>query len=259
MKKIIFIAAALLIYFYAFPVSAQGVPVSQGKTYDSVTPASTGYPDTAHELTNGVFAAANETGSFYQNPEYVGFNQTAVDENGNFVIIIDLGSVMSDLSSFKISYLNQVDIGIYAPSSVTFSVSDVRNGSYTPVGTATIDEPKTAGTTESNKATVTPEGVVSGQYVMVEVKHLGSFQNENNETVSAGWVFLDEITVNGATADVSSEDVSQADISDIIDETSINIPETGDGINFVFYIILGLTGMSLINSMIKRRKAQDTK
>lgn len=247
MKKIIFIAAALLMCLYAIPAGAQGAAVSQDKSYELITPASSGYPDTtAHKLTNGVYAAANASGSFYQSPEYVGFNQTAKDENDNFVIILDLGSVMTDLSNFEISYLNQTDIGIFAPSSVTFSVSEIRNGNYTPVGTTTIDEPTTAGITESKKTAVTPEGAISGQYVKIEVKHRGDFVDESGSTIPAGWLFLDEICVYGTTTETS-------------DNNGNNVPQTGDNVTIIIYGIIALTAIWLTGAILKRRKINELK
>lgn len=252
MKKIIIAATVMLICCSAVSAGAQSDAVSLGKTYQLITPASSAYPDTsANKLTNGVYASPTEAGSYYQSPEFVGFNRSNVDGNGNFVIVIDLGSVMNDFSRFEISYLNETEVGIFAPVSVTFSVSETRNENYTSVGTQAIDVPEAAAP-QVNKATVTPEGPVSGQYVMIEIKLRESFDDGNGNTVTPGWVFLDEISVYGTDGDgnVVSED-----------DTSQSHPQTGneDDTAMLAYFIIGLTSLLMICGIIMKRKYKEPK
>lgn len=252
MKKTILLLTIVFLCLYAFPVSAEGTAVSVGKTYELITPASAGYPDTsANKLTNGTFAAATTdtsdvVQSYYQSTEYVGFNQTAKDANENFVILLDLGAGATDLSSFEISYLNQTDIGIYSPESVTFSVSDVRNGSYTPVGTATITDSTADGVSEMKKATVTPSGVISGQYVKIEIKIKTNISDESGGTFNAGWVFVDEITVNGASAESVAES-----------STENSFPQTGDDTTILAFVLLSITTICLTVLVIRKRKSKE--
>ncbi|HBR31661.1 MAG TPA: hypothetical protein DD733_06220 [Clostridiales bacterium] len=258
MKKSIIVLVVIFICLFCIPVGAQ-IAVSVGKAYELVTPASSAYPDTsANKLTDGIFALPNtdtsdNPQSYYQRPEYVGFNQTAADTNGNFVIILDLGEGITDLTGFEISYLNQTDIGIFSPESVTFSVSDVRNDGYAAVGTATIDDSTMAGVTEMKKVSVTPSGVISGRYVKAEIKIRKNIADEGGGTFNAGWVFLDEITVSG-NADTSSGGISETNSS-----TDNSMPQTGDGIVLLAYAILAITAICIIGLIISKRKLEENK
>ena len=251
-------AAVLLICLLAMPASAQTAPVSLGKTYQFITEASTGYPDSeGYKLTNGIYASPVPTGDteyYYKSPEYVGLNQSAVDENGNFVIVLDLGSVMDDLSAFELSYLNETDIGIYAPPSVTFYVSETRNGNYTSVGTRVTDEPKTAGVSQTNIARVIPEGPVTGQFVMIEIKHLGSFTDDEGNQKTAGWVFIDEISVFGATPEAPPVSPDQTQ-----DVTSPGAPQTGDNPEVIAYLIIAFASLLMIIGFIRYRRTREPK
>ncbi|PKM60955.1 MAG: hypothetical protein CVU97_07540, partial [Firmicutes bacterium HGW-Firmicutes-21] len=246
----------------AIPANAQQTAVSLGKTYQFITPVSEGYPDNAaYKLTNGVYAApvtTGETAYYYKSDEYVGLNQSAVDENGNFVIILDLDSIMDDLMGFEISYLNETSIGIYAPSSVTFYVSDTRNGVYTPIGTKTIDEPTTAGISQSLKTRVTADGPVSGQYIMIEIEHKGTFEDEQGNPKTAGWVFLDEISVFGVDGGNGNE--TQAETNDLTNDITENAPPvTGDDFSVVAYSIIALASVIMIIGIFIKRKASHLK
>jgi hypothetical protein len=256
MKKLIIIPVILLVCLYSLPVSAQESAISLGKTYESITPASSAYPDTsAQKLTNGVFASptASDTSasaqSYYKSAEYVGFNQASVDTNGNFVILLDLGSVATNLSSFEVSYLNETDVGIYSPASVTFSVSDVRNGNYTSVGIAQLSDSTTAGVVETKKATITPDGAINGQYIKIEIKPQSSFTDVSGGTVTPGWVFLDEITVSGTASNVNSN----------ISNDSITIPMTGEGGSLIVFAFLSITAVIALSVIVSKRKSDENK
>ena len=256
MKKLMVVVTIVILCLSILPASAQSDIVSLGKTYQLITPASSGYPDTSeYKLTNGVYAESETETSYFASPEYVGFNQVAVDENNNFVIVLDLGSEVYDLSRFEISYLNETDIGVFSPASVTFSISDTRNGTYTPIGTQVIDDPVTGGIVQTGKATVIPDGPISGQYIMIVVKRKDSFENEQGQTVSPGWVFLDEISVFGTEGggDVSEESPDQTQ------DNSPDVPETGDTVSVIAYIILGLTSLLMVCGIILNRKLDEPK
>jgi len=241
MKRIMIAAAVLLLGLFAITAQAQSSVISVGKSYQLITPASAGYPDDGKKLTDGVFAAT-AGGVGYGNPAFVGFNKSNANANGDFEIIIDLGSVHTDLSKFEISYLHQTDAGIYAPGSVTFSVADTRNGTYTTVGTQTIVEPAS---TQINKTTVTPDGPISGQFIKVDIKIRAPITDESGgTTVTPSWVFVDEISIYGTTGATS------------IPSESIP-PQTGDGITILAFSIIGLTAVVMLCLIIKERKLKD--
>jgi hypothetical protein len=265
-RRAVIVFAVLLLCLSVVPAEAQANVVSLGKTYQFITDVSEGYPDSAeYKLTNGVYASPVETGEtsfYYKSEEYVGLNQSAVDENGNFVLVLDLDSVMNDLSAFEISYLNETDIGIFAPDSVTFYVSETRNGDYVPVGTIDINEPTTAGISESKTAVVTPDGPVAGQFIMIEIKHLGSYVDDEGVTRTAGWVFLDEISVYGAeeespdqSPDESPEE-SPVESPDTSPETSPDesVPEAGDNMRIISASILAVASVLMILGIIRKRR-----
>lgn len=243
MKKIMIAAAVLLLGLSVITAQAQSGAISIGKTYQLITPASSAYPDTGTKLTDGVYATTNGA-AVYSNPAYVGFNKSNANENGSFEIIIDLGSVHTDLSKFEISYLHQIDAGIYAPGSVTFSVAETRNGNYTTVGTQIIVEPAS---TQADKTTVTPDGPLSGQFVKVEVKIRDPISDESGGvTATPSWVFLDEISVYGTASESSvPSEVSKP-------------PQTGDGITILAFAIIGIASVVMLCIVLRERKIKDT-
>lgn len=237
-------AAFLLLSIFVISAQAQSSVISTGKSYQLITPASSAYPDTGTKLTDGNFAAT-AGGVGYGNPAFVGFNKSNANASGSFEIIIDLGSVHTDLSKFEISYLHQTDAGIFAPGSVTFSVAETRNGTYTAVGTQTIVEPAM---TQIDKATVTPDGPLSGQFVKVEVKIRDPISDETGgTTITPSWVFIDEISIYGTAAETSSipSDVSRT-------------PQTGDGITILAFAIIGVASVIMLCLIVKERKIKDT-
>lgn len=245
MRRIMIAAAVLLLGLFVITAQAQSGVISVGKSYQLITPASAAYPDDGKKLTDGKFAAT-AGGAVYSNPAFVGFNKSNADASGNFEIIIDLGSVHTDLSKFEISYLHQTSVGIYAPSSVTFSVADTRNGTYTQVGTQTIVEPST---TQINKTTITPDGPLSGQFVKVDVKIRAPITDETGGgTITPGWVFIDEISVYGTAASTSISSTT----------SGVAPPQTGDGITILAFSIIGITAVVMLCIIIKDRKLKDT-
>lgn len=227
------------------PVSAsaatQGSRVSDGKTYTLVTPASEAYPDNGSRLTDGVFATLPDGAkNYYNSVYYVGFNQKDVDESQNFVVIIDLGKQYDDLCAFTIGYLNETDIGIFAPKRVTFAVSDVRNGEYTDVGTLETEKATTAGLSETYASTLAAEAV-AGRFVRVTITHLGGFNDENNVLQTAGWAFIDEIAVYSAGATGNTSD------------TTTTPPQTGDA-GVIAYVLLALSAAVMLAALLIFRK-----
>lgn len=234
-------AAVLLLSISVITAQAQSSVISTGKPYQLLTPASSAYPDNGTKLTDGKYASS----AGYGDAAFVGLNKNDANASGKFEIIIDLGSVHTDMSKFEISYLHQTDAGIYAPGSVTFSVAETRNGTYTTVGTQSIVEPAM---TQVNKTTVTPDGPLSGQFVKVDVAIKAPMTDETGgATVTPSWVFLDEISIYGTAGATTS---STSEVS--------KPPQTGDGITILAFSIIGVTAVIMLCIVIKQRRVKDT-
>ncbi len=278
MKKIfILFLAVFLALALMSAVSAEGSEISYGKSYTLVTPASAAYPDDGIKLTDGIYGTIPDGGSgYYSSGAYVGFNQVDVDDNGNFEIILDLGQLREDISAITIGFLNETSAGIYAPKSVSFALADDRNGSYSELGTLDTEKSTENGLSETFAMTLAAEDA-SGRYLRVTIEHLGEFPDANGETKTAGWTFIDEISVyssgnasNGAgdeSIDESSTTVSEssspAESSEISEnETSApltesstpEIPDAGDNSGILAFILLALSSFAMIGALFTSRK-----
>ncbi len=236
MKKICIIL--LVFALFALPVAAldeSSSPeaaslLSRGKTYTLVTPASTAYPDeNGTKLTDGVIG--NLTGEYYYKSDaYVGFSQASKDANGDFVIILDLGSDYDNIKTFSLSYLVETDVGVYAPQYYSVYVADAADGTYTQVGSANITESKAAGTAKTGKSDITAPENVSGQYVKFVIHHQEPFDN-NGTSVTAGWTFIDEIEVFSSKA----------------------VPQTGENGMATLIVIAIISGSAWLGLKFKKR------
>ena len=278
MKKLLALTFSVLLLFtmLLYP-AAEGSEVSYGKGYSLITPASSAYPDDGIKLTDGIYGTVPDgKNNYYSSAAYVGFNQNDVDENGNFVIILDLGRKYTDLSAFTVGFLNETDVGIYAPKSVSFALSDERNGEYNEIGTLDTAKSTSGGLSETFAMTLAADDA-EGRFVRVTVKHLGSFTDENGEEQKSGWVFIDEIsayssgnsgTVGEASSDASSDVTTEASTA----ESSL-IPESSDGsdisvesslpeqvqpgdskIAYAIWILLALSMLAMTAALFVRRK-----
>lgn len=204
MKKT-FLCLVLLsaLLFSGSSVSAAQIFLSQNKPYGLMTPASAGYPDDGKKLTDGRFGTPVPTGTrsfYYRDPAYVGFRIENADENGNFVILLDLGERFSDLSSFALGYLNEPDAGIFAPLAVTFEISDGETGHFTTLGTVSLSEPTAKGCHTADLAVFIPEAPVSARFVRCVITPRTGY-GDNGKTVPTRWTFVDELVVlQGKTA-----------------------------------------------------------
>lgn len=200
MKRIICLAVFLGCMLSVLSVSAAQNVVSLHKGYELLTKASEGYPDSEEEkLTNGRYGtpvAAGNASYYYRNGEFVGFHRDDANADGNFVILLDLAESLEDLADFEIGYLNETDVGIFAPVKVTFYISDTRDGDFAFVGERAISESTASGQQKAGVATVTPETPVSGRYVMCIITPRGTYREEDGGTEkTAAWTFIDEVTV----------------------------------------------------------------
>lgn len=278
MKKLLALTFSVLLLFtlLLYP-AAEGSEVSYGKGYSLITPASSAYPDDGIKLTDGIYGTVPDgKNNYYSSAAYVGFNQNEVDENGNFVIILDLGRKYTDLSAFTVGFLNETDVGIYAPKSVSFALSDERNGEYNEIGTLDTAKSTSGGLSETFAMTLAADDA-EGRFVRVTVEHLGSFTDENGAEQKSGWVFIDEISAyssgnsgtvgeasNGASSDVTPEASTaessltpeSSDGSDISAESSL--PEQvqpGDRkIAYAIWILLALSMLAMTAALFVRRK-----
>lgn len=286
MKKALMSAVLVLVLVLSFAVvpSAEGSEVSYGAEYTLLTPASDGYPDDGIKLTDGIYGTIPDgANNYYASGAYVGFHRDNVDENGNFVIIVDLGDSYDNLNSFTIGYLNDNAAGISAPKSVLFSVSGERNGEYTAVGTLeTSQEYSDSANTFAKTLSAEP---TEGRFVKVTITPDEYAEGETTQT--ATWTFIDEIAVHvgvtsggdessdtsntsnesGATSDEST-DISADDSSiDTESDTSIgsgadsnadlsqSTPQTGDyGMSVVGFVLLAVAAVSMAFALFFRKK-----
>ncbi len=198
MKRAFALFCLLTLSLSALSVSALQNAVSLRKTYELLTPASAGYPDEDYQLTNGRYGTpvVTDTGSnFYRNPEYVGFRRDDANADGNFVILLDLGESLNDLTAFELSYLNEPSVGVFAPVRVAFYGSEERDGDFVFLGERSIDEPTDPTSTVAGVAIVEPESAFTGRYVMAVVTPRATYVSDDGTELPVVWTFLDELTV----------------------------------------------------------------
>ncbi len=272
-KRMICVALFLVCLCCVLSVSAAQNVVSLHKSYELVTSASEGYPDTSGELTNGKYGTPVPNGDvqyYYRDPEYVGFNRSSVNTDGNFVIVLDLADPCKDLSSFELGYLNETDIGIYAPTKVAFYISNELSENYTFVGERALSESTAAGQQKAGIAEVIPETPVSGRYVMCVITPRDKFTTEDGQERTATWTFIDEITVlqgqnpldDESKTETTSSAESSADMTSSVPMSSASVstesasvpsrPGAGDRSVLLFVLLCGVSGL-LSAALISRR------
>lgn len=250
MKKIVtlFLILCLLLMFGApFNASAEDTEVSKGASYTLLTPASEGYPDDGKKLTDGKYGTHKEgVDGYYAGGDYVGFNKAQLNSDGNFVILLDLGKVYTNLSEFTLGYLNETVVGITAPASVSFSVSDERNGVYNNVGKIETT-PSNPDASATYAKSVTAKAV-SGRFVRVEIKPSG-YTDDSGNYVSVPWTFIDEITVR---ANGSAE--SLPDTSSPTEDQDSDTPQMGDDTVIFAFILLVLASLAMMFALFSFKK-----
>ncbi len=259
MKRILCIALFLVCLLTVLSVSAAQNVVSLHKSYELVTKASEGYPDAGGELTNGKYGTPVDNGTnqyYYRDEEFVGFNRSDANADGNFVIVLDLAEQYNDLADFEVGYLNETDVGIFAPAKVAFYISDSRNGDYTFVGERALSESTAAGQQKAGIATVTPESPVSGRYVMCVITPRGTYTDENQQERTATWTFLDEITVLQGQNNVSDNSQTSENSTESSSASSAEsqTPPTGDRGLLMLAILGGSSALGTV-ALIGRRRA----
>ena len=258
MKRIICIAVFLGCMLSVLSVSAAQNVVSLHKGYELLTKASEGYPDEGGaQLTNGRYGtpvANGNTEYYYRDGEFVGFHRNDVNRDGNFVILLDLAEPYDDLADFEIGYLNETDVGVFAPVKVAFYISDTREGDFAFVGERTLSEPTDAGQQRAGVATVTPETTVSGRYVMCVITPRGAYEDGGTEK-TATWTFIDELTVLQGKNPLSEPEERDGEVSPKSGEAAPPVstqPSAGDK-GLIFAALLGGSALATI-ALIGRRR-----
>ncbi len=196
--KNIAIFLILMLLVGSIGASADRGAVSEGKAYTLSVNPSAAYPDDGKKLTDGATATLTDK-TYHKSGAYVGINRSSLDESGKIDIVVDLGKTYDELTGFALSYDVEPDAGIYAPESVMIMVSDSADGIYTSVGTVQTTEPAASGTVKTGVAEYKPDKAVSGRYVRFTVQHPLSASADDGTEITAGWIFIDEITVYAET------------------------------------------------------------
>lgn len=283
MKKRLFSATLglMLVVAFVLSVAAAGTIVSEGKIYSLVTPASEAYPDDGTKLTDGVFGTIPEgSTSYYSSGAYVGFSKDNLNDDGNFVIILDLGESYADLNAFTVGYLNETTVGVYAPKTVSFAISGDRNGEYTELGTLNTEKTDPEATASTYADTFETENA-SGQFVRITITP-AEYTDSENTTQTANWTFIDEISVQSATTNDESsvDDSTSEDISESLPESSdpessepesglepeseevsedLSVPQTGDdGFGNIAFVLLAFAAIAMTAALFinARRKEE---
>jgi hypothetical protein len=267
-KSLVILLSLLIVSLLAGTALAEGSEISYGKSYTLITPASAAYPDNSAKLTDGIFGTLPDgSTSYYSSDAYVGFNQVDADENGNFVIILDLGKKYTDISAVTVGFLNETDVGIYAPKSVSFALADDRNGAYTELGILNTAKSTDSGISETHAMTLAADDA-EGRYLRVTIAHLGKFTDKDGNEKSSGWTFIDEISVyssgnaEGGTGSLpeqskpspaESSEITESETSAPPSESSTpEIPDAGDGGIFVF-VLLAISSVAMIGALFTGR------
>ena len=243
-----------------FGASAATTEVSKGASYTLVTPASEGYPDDGKKLTNGKHGTHQEgLDGYYAGGDYVGFNKSELNSDGNFTILVDLGKVYDNLTEFSLGYLNETSVGITAPKSVSFSVSTERNGKYTDLGKVdTVPSNPDASATYEKTLETEP---ATGRYVLVTVTPSG--YDSDGTYIAVPWTFIDEITVRananvpGETNPDNSSEGSAPDSSAPTADEIPDTPATGDSTVIFAFVLLALSAFAMMFALFSVKKSRD--
>lgn len=272
MKKAIALILCLVTSFCAvLNAGAVELELSAGAEYDLITPASEAYPDNGEKLTDGIYGTfAEGTDGYYASGAYVGFNKSNINESGNFALILDLGEVKESITHFSVGYLSETEAGIHAPKTVTFAISEERNGNYEIMGVLETTPQNTAVAATYVKTLETEEK--SGRYVLVTVTP-AEYTGKVDSASVAPWTFIDEISVRTVTQQDSSEqseseepaeNESSAPTEDEITPPAEDsrppeedMPQTGDsGMILGFVLLTAAAAAMAIALFLKRNKKQ---
>lgn len=258
----------VLVLLFALNSLAQEGQISYACKYTLVTPASSAYSDNGSKLTDGIFGTLPDgAGGYYTSPAYVGFNQADADENGNFVVILDLGRAYSDINALTIGYLNETSVGIFAPRTVSFELSDERNGEYSLLGILETEKPTELGLSETFASTLACDDA-SGRYLRVTIEHLGEYLDSAGELHSAGWTFIDEIavfssgnSVNGESSVESAPESAPEQSSGTPDSSAAPIESAPEPITpgdtsggIAVFVLLALSAITMMAALLISRK-----
>ncbi len=253
MKKVLFLifAFAFLTLFAVNAYAAETI-VSNDASYSLITTPSDSYADDGKKLTDGVFGTIPDGSTgYYSSNAYVGFTEENVDTDGNFVVILDLGKEYTNITKVGIGYLNETSVGIYAPKTVRFEISNERADGYSEAGTLTTTKGTEKGLSQTYADTVETMNL-SGRYVRVTITPLGEFTNEEGIAERAEWTFIDEITV--FTDEATSESESSETESETESESENEKPQTGDDLEVFAFVLLALSSLAMLIALLVRSR-----
>ncbi len=276
MKKTMIPILALLLLLCASPIARaeNGSVISVNAKYSIVTPPSAAYADDGMKLSDDLYGTIPDgSTNYYASNAYVGFNSAEADKDGNFVIIFDLQRVYRDLSAFTVGFLNETSAGIYAPKSVTFAVSESRNGEYENVGTLNTEKATSPALSETYAETLAADDV-SGRYVRITITPLREFINVNGEISSAAWTFIDEISIyssgNASDDEPTDESKPSAEESNTPDEITPSAPpeestdtenpkpQAGDAnLQILAFLLLAVSAVTMMFALFGTNKKPD--
>lgn len=249
MKKLLLLTIALvLLISFTVNVAAEESVISNGSSYSLITTPSASYADDGKKLTDGVFGTIPDGGTgYYSSNAYIGFTDENVDADGNIVIILDLGKEYTNITKMGIGYLNETSVGIYAPKTVRFEISNDRADGYSEAGTLTTAKETESGLSQTYADTV-ETSKLSGRYVRITITPLAEFTNADGNPERAEWTFIDEITV------FADEDTSEAESSDPESEPENEKPQTGDDLEVFAFVLLALSSLAMLVALFVRSR-----
>ncbi len=163
-------------------VTTVDVPLSFGKPVKLTTPNSEKYKaDGPSSLTDGLFGTRE-----HNDGKWLGFEQD------NMEAVVDLGAP-DTIHSITLTYLVRQDSWIFAPTEISYSVSD--DGQvYRPVGSLRKDPAnwKDEHGVNSFSQEVPPQ---EARYIKVFARNIGVCPPDHAAKGGKAWLFVDEITV----------------------------------------------------------------
>ncbi|MBP3387245.1 MAG: phosphodiester glycosidase family protein [Clostridia bacterium] len=203
-------------------VSSEGdlsMNVSRGKKYTRTKVWNGNYADDYYtELTDGGYGAVD------YGVHWTGFHSSLKESDGFFKVTIDLGEKYEGLSKVNIQFLSDVGAGVDISPDVRILVSDKATSGFVEVAKDTSLKARKDDAGSWIRELIDAEfdlGDVSGRYVQIKIKSLGSFN------------FLSEIDVYmSRTLDSDPVTDDHKDLDKIVDtskpEDESKAPETSE-------------------------------
>lgn len=192
MKKTVFLLFTLIL-LCGMTVFAALENISLGMSYTLSANPGNSYSDDGKMLTDGVHGTMSGE-SYHKSGTYVGIPATSLDENGEFAVTVDLGSVKENITGFDLYYTAETDASVYAPEYAAVFVSDDGND-YTAAEKVMSGESTEAGIVKAGVISIRLNAGVSARYVKFVIKNPHVTAGDANSLVNSGWMFIDEVSV----------------------------------------------------------------